>query len=366
MGNHDIGSASDKNGDGYHHPFDNITSLPDCFQSWFEYNSNDLITVFDVEGKIKFVSKSVQRWLGYEAEEIIGSPAREIIHIKDHEKVRGLIGKKPDQTHHANLLVKDREGRYILMRAVISKKYNPQDDRNYILSVAHHITDNEMMQEQILHSEKMTVAGQLAASVAHEIRNPLTSLKGFLQLLQAGIQKEEEYYKIMLEEIDKMEAVTSELLFVSKPMTDERGSESLKEMLEDVITLMDTQAKMQSITMRAKLEEGIHIFCDRSQIKQVFINIIKNAIEAMQEGGLLEITTRKDGNRALIDVIDEGPGIPEDLLKKITEPFFTTKKNGTGLGLMISNQILDKHNGFMKINSNPNIGTTFRLVLPAE
>ncbi|WP_028782884.1 ATP-binding protein [Thalassobacillus devorans] len=365
MGNHDLGS-SDQQGEFTPYTYVNYSSLPDCFQSWIEHNANDLVTIFDLEGNIKYISKSVTRWLGFEVDEVLHSKAGDYLHIKDHHKVRDLLGQKPDQTHHTNLLVKDKKGRYLLMQTMIARRFNPEDGNSYILTIAQHITDHNMMEEQMMQSEKMTVAGQLAASVAHEIRNPLTSLKGFLQLLQAGISKEEEYYKIMLEEIEKMESVTSELLFVSKPMTDERTSESLKEMLEDVITLMNTQAKMQSITISTDIPAGIFIFCDRSQIKQVFINIIKNAIEAMQEGGLLEIKVSRSENRAYIDIIDEGPGIPEDLGEKIAEPFFTTKKNGTGLGLMISNQILDKHNGYMEIHPNADIGTTFRLVLPAE
>ncbi|MFG6120748.1 ATP-binding protein [Thalassobacillus sp. B23F22_16] len=365
MGNHDLDS-SEQQGNLTPYTYYDFSSLPDCFQSWIEQNGNDLVTIFDLEGTIKFISKSVTQWLGFNVDEVVDSKAGEYIHIKDHHKIRSLLGQKPDQPHTTNILVREKSGRYMLMKTLISKKLNPADGKTYILTISQHISDQNMMEEQIMHAEKMTVAGQLAASVAHEIRNPLTSLKGFLQLLQAGIRKEEEYYKIMLEEIEKMESVTSELLFVSKPMTDERTSESLKDMLGDVITLMDTQAKMQSITIRTEIPEGIFIFCDRSQIKQVFINIIKNAIEAMQEGGLLEIKVSRKDNRVHIDIVDEGPGIPEDVRQKITEPFFTTKKNGTGLGLMISSQILDKHNGFFEIHPNETIGTTFRLVLPAE
>ncbi len=136
---------------------------------------------------------------------------------------------------------------------------------------------------------KMSVAGQLAAGIAHEIRNPLTSLKGFLQLLQAGVNRKEEYYQIMVDEIEKMEAITSELLFISKPMTDNKDWENLPELIDDVITLLHPQAKLKNITIVQEGEDRLRLNCDRSQIKQVFINILKNAIEAMDNPGHIKV-----------------------------------------------------------------------------
>lgn len=217
----------------------------------------------------------------------------------------------------------------------------------------------------IVQSEKMSIAGQLAAGIAHEIRNPLTSLKGFLQLLQAGVNQKEIYYQIMIEEIEKIEMITSELLFISKPMTDEKKIESIHSMVMDVIMLLKSQAHLKNIEIEWSVDKDLHTYCDRSQIKQVLINIIKNAIEATDKVGVIKIEVQPsmDGDIE-IDIIDEGPGISDDIIDKIGEPFFTTKKGGTGLGLMITKQILDQQNGKIFIVNSSEKGSTFRIVLP--
>lgn len=216
----------------------------------------------------------------------------------------------------------------------------------------------------MIRSEKMSVAGQLAAGIAHEIRNPLTSLKGFLQLLQAGVSREDAYHNIMVDEIEKMENITSELLFISKPMTDHKEMVKLPEMVEDVVTLLQPEAKLKNIEIKMKQISSQNVNCDRSQIKQVFINILKNAIEAMDAPGCIKISSQLQKQGMAIDISDEGPGIPEEIIHKLGEPFFTTKQNGTGLGLMITRQILERHEGKLEILQNEETGSTFKVILP--
>lgn len=248
------------------------------------------------------------------------------------------------------------------MEASISLIEEP--DAPYYIGVAKDVSDKKEIEEMMFRSEKMSVAGQLAAGIAHEIRNPLTSLKGFLQLIQAGISRKEEYYKIMVEEIEKIETITSELLFISKPVAENKESETIHEMLQDVITLLYSQARLQNVQINFEKGSNSRLLCDRSQIKQLFINLIKNALEEMPKGGKIDIRQRQVGTDCIVDVVDEGPGIPDDVLAKLKEPFFTTKKEGTGLGLMICMQILDKHNGALDILRNETKGSTFRVSLP--
>lgn len=182
--------------------------------------------------------------------------------------------------------------------------------------------------------------------------------------MNTGIEGKEQYLKIMADEIEKIEHITSELLFISKPLTDDHHRESLNELLDDVCTLMQSQARLHDVQIMLNQSDEIFINCDRSQIKQVFINIIKNAIEVMEDGGTIQVIVIKHDQHVDIDIVDEGPGIPDELLDKINEPFFTTKKNGTGLGLMITNQILTKHKGELTVIRNKTRGTTFRVTLP--
>ncbi|ENH96968.1 sporulation kinase [Gracilibacillus halophilus YIM-C55.5] len=323
----------------------------------------DLITVCDISGHILFLSDSIERVLGYEKNELLGTSVFRYILQEDKEYIVKHIDLHQTVAQPYYIHIRNDVGKYIIFETMITiLKWH--DGRKYILTISRDISDKKQAEEMLIRSEKMSIAGQLAAGIAHEIRNPLTSLKGFVQLLQAGISSKEEYYKIMIDEIEKINTITSELLFISKPMTDEKNLENVKEMLQDVVTLLQTQANLYDIQLTLNVSDKLDIYCDRSQMKQVFINLIKNAIEEMTNGGTIEIDVTHDDKWCVISIIDEGPGVPKHLLHKLKEPFFTTKKNGTGLGLMISNQIIDNHQGQLDIQSNPSKGSTFRIYLP--
>ncbi|MRH42610.1 PAS domain S-box protein [Aquibacillus halophilus] len=330
---------------------------------WIEDNSFDIIVLSDLKGKILYISSSVDKILGYYPDEIVGKLASDYISPHDKKLLSTRFQKHLNNTQKFNISIRNKDGRYIWVESILSI-INDKHGNRQIIAIAKDITDKKEAEEMMIRSEKMSVAGQLAAGVAHEIRNPLTSLKGFVQLLQAGIEKKDEYYKIMIDEIEKINSITSELLFISKPMTDNRNFERLSEMLSDVVTLLSSQAKLFDVKIILELEEDVSIFCDKTQIKQVLINLIKNAVEEMTEGGEIHIVVESNKHQCAISIIDEGPGIPQHILHKLKEPFFTTKKDGTGLGLMISEKIIENHNGTIDIFQNIEKGSTFQITLP--
>lgn len=230
-------------------------------------------------------------------------------------------------------------------------------------------TERKKTRELMLKSEKLSVAGQLAAGIAHEVRNPLTAIKGFIQLMKSNHKDEEKvYYDIIDSEIDRIEGILSELLALVKPKSVKLERKRLDNLLNQVIALTSTQAIMQNIVINKENENPLlEISCDENQLKQVFINFIKNSIEAMPNGGMISIDVKvhKPENKVRLTFNDQGNGIPEEVLKRVGEPFFTTKENGTGLGLMISKQIIEGHNGIIQISSKAN-GTTVDVSLPLE
>ncbi len=233
--------------------------------------------------------------------------------------------------------------------------------------VVRDITELKRSREIIQHSEKLSVVGELAAGIAHEIRNPLTSLRGFVQLLGLGQDFGKEYSHIMLSEIDRINSIVSELLLLAKPRNMDFAHRSLKELLDDVITLLNAQANLHGVQIVTSYFEQSNtiIFCEENKIKQVFINILKNAIEAMTEGGLITIKIVHATEEVCISFVDEGCGIPEELLPKIGQPFYTTKEKGTGLGMMISHSIIQSHQGTLNIHSEVGKGTVVEITLPA-
>lgn len=352
--------------DPYWVSYTSLADLPPVFQRWIDLHGFDLISVCDHQGAIQYVTASSKRLIGYTKDALLGTYILDYVSPQDKIRLmKSLRKNEKGDLVTSEVQVKHRSGTYIWVEVVSSSVYDPKTRDDVVIAVIRDISDRKEAEEMMIRSEKMSVAGQLAAGIAHEIRNPLTSLKGFLQLLEAGIEGKDEYYSIMGEEIDKIENITSELLFISKPMTNDPKEESVVSLMKDVCKLMETQAHLHNVDIEIKQEEWLKVYCDRSQIKQVFINIIKNAIEVMSDsGGTISIDIYERNGDACMDVIDEGPGIPEHLIEKIKEPFFTTKKNGTGLGLMITNQILEKHDGSLTILNNEPKGSIFRIRLP--
>jgi two-component system sporulation sensor kinase A len=227
------------------------------------------------------------------------------------------------------------------------------------------ISERKKNEELLINSEKLYVAGQLAAGIAHEIRNPLTSLKGFLQLLSSGRASGKNYFDIMKSELTRIESIVSELLMLSKPQIYELSFGDARMIVNDTITLLAAQAIMNNVEIQTKYDESpLWLYGVENQIKQVFINVLKNAIEAMPFGGSIHIYCLREGNDVVTRITDQGPGIDEEQLSKMGQPFYTTKEKGTGLGLMVSYKIVDNHNGRIRAASEIGRGTTVDIVLP--
>jgi signal transduction histidine kinase len=222
--------------------------------------------------------------------------------------------------------------------------------------------------KELRQKEKLAVIGQMAAAIGHEIRNPLSSLKGFTQLQQERYPNTNDFYPIMIQEIDRINSIVNDLMYLGKPKVIEFGKASIEEIIAYTLSITQQQAERQGVTVETIMEGPLSpIDCDGKQLKQVFINIIKNAIEAMPEGGKIKIHIKVSNERKmLISIEDEGCGIEEENILNIGEPFYTTKKDGTGLGLMVTNQIIKDHKGEFNIQSRLEKGTRVEVVLPTN
>jgi two-component system, sporulation sensor kinase C len=217
-----------------------------------------------------------------------------------------------------------------------------------------------------IQSEKMGVIAQMSAAIAHEVRNPLTSIFGFIQLLKEHKQLKEEYIDVIFSEIDRINLVLSEMLLLAKPQVVSFKKIDLNQTLEHVIALVTSEANMKSIQLSLQISSSnpIWIYGEENRLKQVFINIIKNAIEAMDSGGKIEIYQDVHNDFVSIYVKDYGPGIPKELIRMLGQPFYTSKEKGTGLGLTICFKIIENHKGKIHITSEVGAGTTFEVILP--
>ncbi|MBS1799531.1 MAG: sensor histidine kinase [Acidobacteria bacterium] len=224
--------------------------------------------------------------------------------------------------------------------------------------------------EQLKKTERLTAAGQLSASLAHEIRNPLASISGAAGILargQASSEARAECLEILTKESQRLNKLLTNFLDFARPRLPRRQKTELRDLIQSVTALAQHAARKQGVSLRVgTVDRGEEVVCDPEQIKQLLLNLILNAIQATEGEGEVEVRSFFIDSRLCIEVCDHGQGISREAKERIFEPFFTTKENGTGLGLAIAANIAAQHGGTLSCMGNTGQGTIFRLELPAH
>ncbi len=224
-----------------------------------------------------------------------------------------------------------------------------------------------LLQKELRHSEKMNVISQLAASVAHEVRNPLTTVNGFLQLIMRDeniTEKQRNYIEITLSELKRAQSIINDYLSLAKPNNSNTQLINISEELAKTVELMTSYTNIQNIEVETSIKNDLFINGSKDEIKQVLINIIKNAIEAIDNDGLLSIDAFSEDQDIIVKITDNGPGMTKQQLSKIGTPFYSTKDKGTGVGLTICFQIIEQLKGSIEVESAVGKGTSFIIKLP--
>lgn len=327
----------------------------------------DAIHLTDLDGNVIRVNSAFEYLYGWTSEEIVGSrldfiPSSAGEYRREWRKE--LEHGRPCILSKAVRICKD--GSKIDVSISESPIFDEDGKITAVISISRDMTEHNKMEELLRRSEKLTMVGQLAAGVAHEIRNPLTTLRGFLQMQQRAKMINQSHTDIMLSELDRINLIVSEFLILAKPQAVSFQVRDVRFTLGDVISLLDSEAHLHNIEFKSYFsQDPVLIHCEENQLKQVFINVLKNAMEAMPAGG--KITLRLDGEDqrdAVITVADEGEGISKERLQKIGEPFYTNKEKGTGLGLMVTQRIIEAHMGTLAIDSELGQGTVVTITLP--
>ncbi|CAM4515934.1 signal transduction histidine kinase [Paenibacillus endophyticus] len=224
------------------------------------------------------------------------------------------------------------------------------------------ITEMKVAEELLRNTEKLGFAGQLAVSIAHEIRNPMTTVKGMLQLSSKTTNPH--YYNVMMSELDRMNAIVGEFLILGRPQALQYKEEQCADILQEVLSVFEMQFEMNGIIIRTEYKEMAIIRCDRDQVKQVFLNILKNAMEALPFGGEVSIQLDMVDSYQRILFKDNGVGMTDEVKRRIGQPFHTTRRDGNGLGMMIVDKIISSHDGRLVVSSELGTGTTVEIWLP--
>ncbi|MDF2721028.1 MAG: hypothetical protein K0Q59_703, partial [Paenibacillus sp.] len=340
-------------------------------ESFIDHNV-DPILIFDQDYRLVRINGAYEKTFGWSYGEVIHkhisempmTPPERIDEI--HQNLEMMSQGKPIIGFETIRMCKD--GNVIPVHLTAFPLRNEQGLISGCSMSLRDISERKQAEQFALNSEKLSITGQLAAGIAHEIRNPITAIKGFIQLMNSGEGGKHRYFDIILSEIARIELISSELLLLAKPQAVSVKPQDIVLQLTQVRTLLESQAHLNNVQMILDLNpDEAYVSCDENQLKQVWINFVKNAIEAMPGGGKLVIRLRRKGDRYItVDIKDEGCGIPQDALDKLGQPFYTTKEKGTGLGFMVSKRIVDNHNGTITVQSKQYVGTTVTVCLPFE
>ncbi|MED3509393.1 PAS domain-containing protein [Bacillus velezensis] len=332
-------------------------------------NSIDTIAVIHNDKWVFMNESGISLFEAETYEDLIGKNVYDQLHPCDHDGLKQRIQNIIDRKTESEIIKQSWftfKNRLIYTEMVcIPTTFFGETAVQVILR---DISERKQTEELMLKSEKLSIAGQLAAGIAHEIRNPLTAIKGFLQLMKPTMEENEHYFEIVFSELSRIELILSELLMLAKPQQNAvKERVNLKKIISEVTALLETQANLKGIFIKTDYEhDSMYINGDQNQLKQVFINLIKNAVESMPDGGTVHILMTEDEYSVNVTVKDEGDGIPENVLKRIGEPFLTTKEKGTGLGLMVTFNLIKNHQGAIQVDSKPDRGTAFHITFPKQ
>ncbi|WP_422447190.1 two-component system sensor histidine kinase NtrB [Thermoanaerobacterium sp. DL9XJH110] len=299
--------------------------------------------------------------------------------LKYAEVYEDMLAERVDTVLEAPLLFV-REGNH---RIVIENRDEENANRSYVYDVSTSLFEDsegplgvivsyedkgeiEKLRENLTRIESLAVSGELAASAVHEIKNPLFSIRGFLQLLENSLGKDDrrrEYTHIMISELDRLRRIVEDFLILSRQQIKKNDRIYIDKLMEEVLNLFKARFT-ETVSCRLDMEKDLWVYGDKDQLKQAFLNLIQNSLEAITKEGNIFIKSRRQEDKIIVEIKDDGVGIKEGNREKLFKPFFTTKENGTGLGLYITKRIIQNHGGKIRFESKEGEGTTFFVELP--
>lgn len=318
----------------------------------------------------KIVGISVERIVGRNYEEAMGSLKVEESERQSLQKSIERVFKTGEPYYGYKLAFHSTDrGDEVYINVSVSQLLNSAGEQLGLVIIFEDITREIKMEDDFRRMGELAAVGQLAASIAHELRNPLSSIKGAAQFLQKEYEEEPaivEFLGIIVDEVNGLNRLTTEFLDFARPMQLELKPTCVNDIVEKTLHLMSVHITDSNVIVKESLAEFVpEIQADDSQLEQVLKNMIINSLQAMPEGGMLTIETGAiPTGGAYISVSDTGVGIAPDKLERIFQPFFTTKTKGTGLGLSVVHKIIENHGGRIEVSSKLNKGTKFKIVLP--
>lgn len=336
-------------------------------------HSADAILGEDREGKITAWNRGAELIFGYDAGVMLGRDADVLVppdlraagepaRLRREVADRGIVRDRRSERL-------TRDGRRIAVQITASLV---RDDRGSPVGqsvILRDVTQAEEQERELIQKEGLARIGELAAAVAHQIKNPLAGIGGALQVLSDSIPPGDGRHAVMeevLQEIRRLDLTVRDLLYFARPRKPELETFPLRPLVEKIRSVLREEPVMQKITVRCGFPPDLTLRADPSQLEEVFMNLFLNAAQAMKQGGEIEVAARPVDGRLELSVADQGEGIPSAIRGEIFRPFFSTKNRGSGLGLSIVRKVVEAHGGDLRVDSTVGRGSTFTVSLPME
>ncbi|MBM4141420.1 MAG: PAS domain S-box protein, partial [Nitrospira sp.] len=311
----------------------------------------------DISGKVLIFNRAAEKITGVQKDSIMG---RRIDEVLPFFEVPFVVGRR-ERTINV-------EGVQKMIGVTISTLRDISGKYTGFIGIFHDLTQLKRLEAEMKQKEKWAAIGELSANISHEIRNPLASLKGSIEILKEDTiphSKRKKLMDIALKEMERLNCIITDFLTYSRPAPPEFKRVELHGILDETIEILrNVEQNKGNISIKKGYSGKLEVNADPLKMRQVFWNLGLNAVEAMPEGGELIVSTISSDSAVVITFKDSGTGIKEKDIEKIFYPFFTTKEHGTGLGLAIAYRIIEEHEGMVHVNSSPGVGATFKVILP--
>ena len=310
----------------------------------------------DINGSVLIFNHAAELISGIKKETVIGNPIKIALPFLD---------SPPESGKYEEILSINAESEKIIgLNITVLRDIN--ENKTGYIGIFQDLTEKKRLESEMKNKEKWAAIGELSANIAHEIRNPLASLRGSIEMLKEGKIPEKHREKLMgiaLSEMERLNNTISDFLTYSSPKPLEIQPVDLHAILDSTLELLKNTEHKSGISIKRDFEGQLFIHADPEKIRQVFWNLGANAFEAMDNSGELTVSTKNSPKNVTVSFSDTGSGISQMNINKIFYPFFTTKERGTGLGLSIAYRIIEEHNGRLIVTSRPGIKTTFEIIL---
>lgn len=334
------------------------------FLKAFNLNPNIMLLISCEESTILDVNKAFLELGGLDRKDIVGKKWFEINSSTPKKQRDQIVNYFRHNGNISNYEIEYYPGG-VQRVGLVSAEIIELNDEKCVIVVITDITEKRRMEEEIFKYDRLNFVGEIAASIGHEVRNPMTTVRGYLQMFQRKQQFSNyiEDIGVMIEELDRANGIITEFLSLAKNKTFELKKNDLTAIIKSIFPLIKADALRLEHTIQTKLQSIPTLMLDEKEIRQLVLNLVRNAFEAIEEAGIVFIKTYHNQSYAFLEVADNGRGIPSQILNRLGTPFLTTKENGTGLGLAVCYRVVQRHNAKMSVNTNAK-GTTFVIKFP--